>query len=530
MQAGREPAPERTALIERGGDGLAGLTYGELAARVEAATRWFAARGVAPGDVVAVWLPNWFELVVCEFALANLGAVLLGVNTRYSVHELTNVFARGRPVGVVMPHALLDLDFRGRLQRSWDKAREEGLGAEPPWVAIVRGEPEPGFDLGGGVARFPAGTKTADEPAAAPAPAYSGEALLNAFTTSGSTGKPKLAAHDQASVLAHSRSVLAAFGFDAESVFLGALPLTGVFGFNPAMATLAAGGTVLLEPVFDVATALADIEECAVTHVIGGDDLLAQLMDGWQPGMSASVRRGGVADHRGRTGEFAEWASREWGATIAGVYGSSEIFALAATWSPERPLEERIRPGGEPVAPEIGFRVVGDADAPLPPGEIGELQARGPCVLDAYIGDDRLLADSTTADGWFRTGDLGRMTGEGSAFLYAGRDSDALRLRGFLVEPKEVETYLMGHPAVAGARLVGVRTRDRGDVAVAFVLPVEGAEVTPEELRDHCRAELAPFKVPSVIELVDAFPTVASANGAKIRTADLRERAAELIG
>jgi acyl-CoA synthetase (AMP-forming)/AMP-acid ligase II len=547
MQAGRAVAAERPAIAERGEDALRVISYGELAGHVEVAAAFLRERGVEAGDVVAVWLPNWAEAIVWEFALAGLGACALGVNTRYGVHELTNLLRRGRPVGILMPAEFLGIDLAGRLRQAWEiVAGEDGAGA-PPWIAVARGGDGSKLDLGAGVFPAPAleapgGPDAAADPDAptppgaptSPGPdaalALHPTRLVNCFTTSGSSGDAKLAAHDQAAVARHSRNVVEAFAMDADSCFLAVLPWTGVFGFVPSMGVLAAGGCCLLEPLFDVPTVLADMQETGVTHVVGGDDMLARLMDGWDAGtMKATVTHGGIADFSGRAIEFLDWAEEAWGAKIAGVYGSSEIFALTAIWPTGREIAQRRLGGGAPVSADIEVRAADlESDATKPHGELGELQVRGYNVLDAYIGTPELLAAATTADGWFRTGDLGQTTGSGGDFVYVCRNSDALRLRGFLVEPEEIQAYLATHPAVETARVVGATAPSgSGDVAVGFVSLRDGAEADEAALLDYCRASLAPFKVPSAIVVLDEFPVTVGTNGTKIRTVELRRMAEE---
>jgi fatty-acyl-CoA synthase len=257
--------------------------------------------------------------------------------------------------------------------------------------------------------------------------------------------------------------------------------------------------------------------------------MLGRLMDAWDPEtMRATVRRGGIADFAGRSREFVDWARRRWGAEIGGVYGSSELFALTAIRPLGGPPEDFAAGGGELVSTAIEYRVVDPEDGTArPPGEIGELQFRGYNVLDAYVGTPGLLDAATTADGWFRSGDLGSAAGP-TAVDYRCRNSDALRLRGFLVEPEEIETFLAGHPAVETARVVGA-AGGQGDVAVAFVSLCPGAAAEPAELLDYCRAELAPFKVPTRLAVLDEFPLTTGTNGAKIRTTELRRRAAAML-
>jgi len=231
-------------------------------------------------------------------------------------------------------------------------------------------------------------------------------------------------------------------------------------------------------------------------------------------------RRGAIADFGGRAAEDARWAD-ERGTALSGVYGSSELFALISTWPAELPLAERVPAGGEPVSPGIEVRAVNpETGAVCPPSETGELQFRGYPVTSGYLGGPEVPVDE---DGWFSSGDLGSTTAAG-AFHYRCRAGDALRLRGFLVEPAEIESFLLEQDGVDGAKVVGAE-----GVAVAFVTLRPDATVTGEELRDRCRAALAAFKVPARIEVLAEFPVTTGTNGTKIRAAALRERATELL-
>ena len=224
------------------------LTFAELSGASAALARELGVRGVGRGDIVGVWLPNWVEMVVWEFALTALGAAMLGINTRYSVNELTHLLACGRPVGVVAPARFLELDFAGRLRRASDAA--SGVAAAAPWVAVVRpsgSDDLARFDVGGGTwtpssvregstsrERIPSDGRPSDP--------------VNYLTTSGSTDLPRLAGHEQRSIAVHSANVARALDMTADDRFLAVLPLTGVFGFNPTMAMLSAGGLACSSP------------------------------------------------------------------------------------------------------------------------------------------------------------------------------------------------------------------------------------------------------------------------------------------
>lgn len=525
--AGRTPGA--TALVERAAGETRTMTYSELREASARLAGELAAQGTRRGDVVGVWLPNRLEAVVAEFALASLGAANMSVNTRFGVHEVAHLLVTGRPVGVIVPGEFLGLDFAGRLHEAIDAASGTAANLTPPWVAVA-GERPGGleeFDVGGGVWAL------GEDDDVAPAP-RAGEPhdMLNYFTTSGSTGVPKLAGHDQASIVTHARNVAAVLGIGQGDVLLGALPLSGVFGFNPAMAMLSVGAACVLMPSFDAAEAVADMERFAVTHVIGGDDMFSRLMAAWResPVPLPAFRRGGVSDYSGAAPVVMEWAERELGAKVSGLYGSSELFALTAIWPADLPLEERQRGGGAPVSHEIEVRVVGaETGAPCEPLAVGELQFRGYPVLKEYLGNEQASRDAFTPDGWFDSGDLGFLTGDGSDFVYVCRAGDALRLRGYLVEPAEIERFLMSHPKVDVAKVVGVRPGGGAEQAVAYVTARAGEPLDADELVAHCRSRLAGYKIPSAVEVISEFPLTMGPNGEKIKVAELRRRAEEQL-
>jgi fatty-acyl-CoA synthase len=521
---------KESALIERDGERLVSITFAELSAAVAALADELRSRGVVRGDVVGVWLPNWIETIVWEFALASLGAASLGINTRYGVDEITHLLERGDPVGVVAPGRFLQLDFADRLRR----ASENGTRARQPWVAVARPEAADeltGFDVGAGAWAVPPLGELIDSRKSL---SHVGrpEDPVNYFTTSGSTGLPKLAGHDQASVAMHSVNVAAGLDMRSGDRFLGALPLSGVFGFNPVMAMLSVGGLSLLEPLFEPSRVLEDIDVHEITHLVGGDDMIGRLMDAWhclptreRPALRR-LRRGAIADFAGRVGAVVEWAEDAFTASISGVYGSSELFSLIAIWPSSLDIADRQRAGGRLLSSQISVRAIDpESGAICPPRATGELEFQGYTVVRDYLGDPAARRNAFSDDGWFRSGDLGFLLEQPDSFIYTCRAGDALRLRGFLVEPAEIERFLCTHPAVAAARVVGVASPGGGDVAVAYVQLLADEATTTNELAAFCRDQLAPFKVPSHVNVIDEFPTTTGTNGTKIVTAELRRRA-----
>jgi acyl-CoA synthetase (AMP-forming)/AMP-acid ligase II len=518
--------PGVVVAIDKGPDGEPlPVTRAELWHRTRTLAAQLREAGIGAGDCVAVWLPNWTDALAWQFAVAARGAHVIGINTRYNVEEVTHLLERSRPKLVALAHDFHGLDLLGRL-----RAAVGEVAGPPPAVAVVTGPGRPAAtdpaasDVGGG-----AWTPAAADPDAPEPDPSDPAALAVAFTTSGSTGMPKLAAHSGHGVLTHALADAAALGLADGDAVLCALPLSGVFGYNAATAALAAGALCVLEPVFDAAAVLEDMQRYGVTHLASGDDLMLRMQEAWQahPRALPRWRWWGVADFQGRSRELAAWVSESFGTATAGVYGSSEIFALAALWPRTEPLPRRLDGGGRVVHPGIAVRVVDpDTDEVLAAGKEGELQFRGPNVVDAYLGDPAAAARAFTADGWLRSGDLGVLVDDG-AFVYVCRMGDALRLRGFLVDPAEIEFRLAAHLGVHTAKVVGIPGPDGGTVAIGFVEPAPGAAPEPAELREWCAAALARFKVPEAVHVIAEMPTTSGTNGTKIRAATLREWARE---
>ncbi len=518
--ARRDPSAVHALDAGPGGERIP-VTSGDLDVRVRSLAVELAGARVVRGSCVAVWLPNWSDVLVWQFATASLGAHVVGINTRYAVGEVTHVLQRARPVVVAVASGFHGLDLLATLQ-----AAVRAADVPAPSVAVVAGPGQPraadlgAYDVGAG-----SWSPGPADPAAAAVDPSDPDDLVAAFTTSGSTGRPKLAVHRGSAVVRHALADAAAIGLRPGHVVLCALPLSGVFGFNTVMAALASGATCLLVPVFDADAVLDEMVELGVTHVVGGDDLVLRLQNAWQarPRDLSAWQWCGLADFQGRAADLAAWARHAFGTATSGVYGSSEVFALTSMWPADEPGPGRWDAGGRVAHPGIAVRTADPVTGEqLGLGEEGELQFRGPNVVDAYLGDPEAATRAFTDDGWFCSGDLGVLLDEG-AFVYVCRIGDALRLRGFLVDPAEIELRLIEHDGVRVVKVVGIEAPDGATKAIAFVVPVEGSEPSSDELRQWCAASLAAFKVPDAVYLVPELPTVSGPNGTKILTSTLRE-------
>lgn len=462
-------------------------------------------QGLQRGDTLALWLPNGAAWLQWLLACAELGVLVVPISTRYKSAEVEHVLNVSRARLLVVPRSFLDQDYAAlatELQRSIETLEHILIVDDPMRVVPY---PERAGDL---QAR---GTR---------------EDLLCCFSTSGTTGFPKLAAHGHHSIARHAWQVSQAFGIRPGDAMLCALPLYGVFGFMTVLCTLAGGGACVMQPVFDAAQAAQLVAQHRITHAVGSDSMFMPMLE--QPGIDwSSLRHIILADFVGLAAAVTQ-RGHELGVACSGTYGSSELYALMSLHPWGAAVSQRALAGGVPLDPDIHVRVMDPQDGhELADGEPGELQVRGPNQLACYLNNPDATAQAFTADGWFRTGDLATRHGDG--FTYLARMGDSLRLRGYLVNPSEIENELMRHPAVSGAQVVGLKIPGQGDVAVAYVT-LHATDPGEPALQAHCKAQLANYKIPHRVVVVDDFPIVNGPNGGKIQKRVLREWARELLG
>ncbi len=505
--------PDAVAVI----DGERRIGFAEFDRLCTRTAAWLHAQGVRRGDCVAVWLVNRVEWLALLFALARLGATTMSVNTRFRAAELSHVLERSGARMLVIQRRFRRIDFDAILD-AMDGAAFTALER----VAVL----DAGTALPAGVLGKPTVAFDADALPDAPAPpsAAAADARAIYFTTSGTTQGPKLVVHVQRNLALHARDVARALGFEAPgTATLGAVPFCGTYGLFAALASLAAGAPVVPMQAFDAAEAAALVRRHGLSHVFGTDDMLRRLLDlDAAAAAMPSLRLGGFV----LNAEMAQRAlARGW--PVAGLYGSSEMHALFSLQPAHLPMDERLLGGGMPVSPQAEVRVRDvESGELLPPGASGELEIRSATRFVGYLGNPEATAKALRDDGFFRTGDIGRVREDGS-FVFETRTGDAIRLGGFLVSPVEIEEVIRQLPGVADAQIVAVEI-ERTRRAVAFVIRRAGHEPPPDEaaVADWVRARMAAFKVPARVWFVDAFPVTHSANGDKVQRAKLREMAA----
>jgi fatty-acyl-CoA synthase len=499
LERQRLERPSELAFIE----GERAYTYADLHWLAGRAKAWLAAQGIGPGDRVAVWLVNRSEWLALLFALGSLGATLVAANTRYRAAELEYLLSRSKARLLVMQRDFRNIDFDAVLK---------GVAPQylPPVAHIAAGF----------------GSLESTEPPSGADP----EAIAALFTTSGTTRGPKLVMHPQRTLALHACRVASAFGLGEPGArLLAAMPYCGVYGLCAALAALAGGAPIVNMETAEGHAAAELVRKHAVTHIFASDELyrrMGQAVQGENPFPTARVFGYAAFQPGGLELAREAWSRR---IPLFGLYGSSEVQALFSVQRPELPLDQRIEAGGLPASPEAEVRVREmDSGRLAPPGASGELEIRAPTNFAGYLDDADATGGAMTDDGFFRTGDIGRMRADGS-FVYETRKGDAIRLGGFLVNPAEIEDLLKRIPAVADVQVTALEIAGQWR-CVAFVVPASGASPAEGEVIDAAQAIMAGFKVPARVWFVAGFPTTQSANGTKIQRARLREMARERLG
>ncbi len=497
--------------------------------------------GVRPGDHVALLMANYPEFVALKYAISRVGAVAVPLNILNRQAELGYVLAQSDAVMLVTMDCFRGLDTLAMLDQLMPGWEQHGGGQAFPKLRTVVV-----FPTGSEPARAQATPFAALEhraPEGLAFPSSSPDAVADIIYTSGTTGAPKgvMLSHDQVLRTAFASALSRAFEDARRIVF--ALPMYHVYGYGEGMLpVLFVGGAIVPRLRFEAADLLQAIALHRVTDALLVPTMTLAVIEAardaaWDLSALTSVLSSGT---RAPERIWREIGSVLGVAEITTGYGMTEVTASSTVTRPDDPFERlletngRLRDAGVAGDPALGgqlvaYRVVDpDSEAVLPAGAVGELRAKGPGVTRGYYNKPAETAAAFDAEGWFRTGDLGRIDSEGYLTL-AGRLKESYRCGGEQVLPSEVEDVLTSHPDVMQAHVVPLADERMGEVGVALVVPCDGAEITSEALLALVQERLARFKVPRHLFFVKAtdIPTTASGRARKFMLAEAVARMVE---
>ena len=475
------------------------VTYAQTERETTALAAALAGLGLAPGDRLAIDLPNWPEWVVAFLAAARLKVTPVPLDPSLSFHELKYQLRHAEARAAVIPEAVGGADYLELFAELLPELPELRsvitVGSEERW-------------LDDRVYRYRDLVSKATGPAVAVAPGDPAVEPLAILYTSGTMGKPK-------GVLLSHRNICETAQRDAEALalsgsdrVLGAVPLFTIFGVHVVATTVTAGAALVLQERFEPAGALELIRRERLTVVHGVPTMFELLMrdPSFAERRPTTCRSGLVAGSP--VSPDLVHRIRQW-CDVQIAYGLTETGPTVTITRFEDTPERRATTVGRPI-PGVEVKVVDVVSGALHgPEAVGELAVKGPNVMLGYYRMPGETAKSFTAERYFLTGDLA-IVDEAGYVKIIGRRNEVIIRSGYKVFPRELEDLLRTHPAVDDACLVGIPNELLGELICACVVPVEGSIVTGDELKEFCREAVADYKVPDLVRFFDAFPLTGS--------------------
>ncbi len=472
------------------------LDYRALQAAMLAFAKLLRARGIAPGDRVALALPNCIEAVVAWYGCWRAGAAVVPLNAQ----------ARERDFHPWLLHSGARLLIQ-------HQDHEDGMRAATAAGVPVLHAQHCLAGEGGAT-----GDASSDADAAPDSPTPDSKALAAILYTSGTTGAPKGVALSHRNLAANTASILDSLGIGAEDSTVSTLPFYYAYGASVLHTHLAVGARIVLEDnlVFPHLVAEALARERA-TGFSGVPSTFALLLDRGQlerHDLSAlrylTQAGGAMAPAMARRVRAAFPSAR-----LFVMYGQTEASARLTCLPPER-FEDKAGSVGTPIA-NVEIQVRREDGSRAAPGEAGEVWARGPNVKAGYWQAPEATA-ATLVEGWLRTGDEGHLDADGFLWL-SGRRSDMIKTGAHRVHPQDVEEVIAELPGVREVAVTGIDDTLLGQVVAAFLVPGNDAP-TEMAVKAHCRQRLASYKIPRQVAFVSELPKTASG---KIRRAALTQ-------
>lgn len=513
-------------------------SYAQTQQRAEWLARAFRSLGIGHGDRVALLVANYAVFAPLALAAWRLGAAVVPVNYSYKEAELEYIIRQSRCKLLVTMAGFRDLDYLAMLD-----------SIAPDW----QDSPATYFpDLRSVVCTSPArnGMMTVEELMAsgskdidilAPNPARPSETAVIMYT-SGTTGAPKGVMHSHDQQLRNSYSLALHRAYEDGRRIIFSLPLYHAFGFTVGLlASIWVGGAVILRPVFDPEDILRNIERHRATDAL------------FVPTMAMSVIEHPNRAQYDLSSLFACLSSAAmtprwvWEKLIAGLglaelvtgYGMTETTAAQLMTEPDDTIDKveetigHLMNGGAAGIQEIGglvarLRIVDPAGEDVPSGAQGEFLWHTPLATAGYFEMPEATKALFNADGWLKSGDLGRLRPDGYVQL-TGRAKEQYKSGGELVSPKEVEVVLCAHEKVSQAYVFGLPDERWGEIGGAYVVPVAGTTPSEVELQEWCKTRLAKFKWPRYVLFCDEAGLPKTATG-KVQKFTLAERARQVLG
>jgi fatty-acyl-CoA synthase len=511
-------------------------TYRQYQAEANRLAKGLLAMGIAPGEHIAVWATNLPEWALLQMATAKIGAVLVTVNTNYRAAELEYVLRQGDVATLVMIGEYRDNNFLDavysiapELQELKNPAIEELRCARLPVlkrIVFIGAETQPGLLPYAQLLEL--GESIADEALQARQAGVQPGDIAQMQFTSGTTGFPKGVRMTHHGMVNNAWLSFKRLGLRAGERLVTPMPFFHVAGsLLSLLGPLAHGATLIPLIAFDPAKQLELIAREGATHSLSVPTMLTAMLN--HPRLAefdlSSLRQMGCGGSPVPV-SLMEQVKARMGVDVWIIYGMTETHCTITHSRPHDPFELKATTVGVPLAHtavKIVHPLTGEI---LPFGEQGELCARGFLTMKDYYKRPEKTAETIDADGWLHSGDLATMNAQGYLNI-VGRVKDMVIRGGENIFPAEIEAFLMRHPKIAEAQIVGVPDAFMGEELVALLRLKADEQADETELRDYCRANISRQKVPKYIRFVSAFPLTASG---KVKKFELKEQLIKELG
>jgi fatty-acyl-CoA synthase len=486
------------------------LSYGQVEAEAAALAAALHGLGIEAGDRIALNLPNWPEFVVAMFAAAKLGAIIVPLNPKYTTPELQYMLRHSEAAVVVTAETYEGVDylarFEGFLTSLPDLQYMVSVGEEDLWYDDRVYQYEDLVSSGEG-REFPQPEVDPDED------------LFAILYTSGTMGKPKGVSLTHTNLLVTAADTADALSLSPDDVVFGLTSLFNVFGLGPGvLGTGVAGATLVLQEDQDPVRALEILEQERVTvHYGVPTNFILELHEPSREERDLSRLRTGIIAGAPVSEDLVLQVQEELVPEVRVAYGLTEAGSTVSITRMDDPRGKQVATVGRPLE-GVEVEILDLDGSRLPIESVGEIALRGPGVMRGYYRQPGETAHTFTQDGYFLTGDLGMVDEEGYLHLL-GRRKEMIIRGGFNIYPREVEDRLHAHPAVLEVAVVGLPDEVLGEVACACIVPVEGAIITGEEIKEFCRETLAEYKTPDLVRFLDGFPMTGSGKVRRIELA-----------
>lgn len=492
--------PDAPALIA----GDATWSYRQLWENARAAASAFLASGIGKGDCVALWAPNSREWIVAALGVQAIGGTIVPLNTRLKGREAGDILRRTGAKLLLTVDNFLDTDY----------------------PALIAQEPLPALGetllLNSGFAAFLARGKGSNDPEVdAALAALTADHVSDIMFTSGTTGAPKGVITTHGCIVPMFRHWVDVMGLAAGERYLIINPFFHSFGYKAGwVAALIAGATILPQASFDVTEVIRQIETHRVNFLPGPPTIYQALLAAKaERDFDTSSLRGAATGAASVPPELIRRMRSELGLVdTVTAYGMTECTTITSCRRGDD--AELIATSVGKAIPGLEVRIAGEDGRELPRGETGEIQVRGYAIMKGYLDDPEATAEAIDHDGWLHTGDIGEMDADGYVRI-TDRMKDMYISGGFNCYPAEIEKLLSEHPAIGAVAVIGVPEERMGEVGKAFVVPRPGAQLSPDQIIAWARDNMANYKVPNSVEIVDSLPLNASG---KVLKTELRGR------